>query len=292
MLLNYIIVIYLLVAFLLQASLVYGNSEVGSLHVHASSYANGTPDNYSYETSIFQLCESYNLATGVCEGDIYNVETDTGEPVICDIAAGMTFNYIRFVTKNEVSMKASATYTEAQKDSGLGGIYYPITSNSCATDSSVTNTDGVVGVGAVNGTASLQLMTGHTVPGNETDQPSAVGQRFSGSETNKQLKFSNMVGTAFESVITIAANRTVAVGDLGSLVWAGNADSEKIDWILPLTSSYTTKPNQQPFLSIVVNLADTVWAQTLSIHAGSFEIVPESCLIWAAGITFDVTLSD
>ena len=58
-------VIYLLVAFLLQAPLVYGHSEVASLHVHASSYANGTPDNYSYETSIFQLCESYNLATGI-----------------------------------------------------------------------------------------------------------------------------------------------------------------------------------------------------------------------------------
>ena len=189
---------------------------------------------------------------------------------------------------NGYTMKASATYTDAQKT--YPGGYYAVDSDSCATNSAVTNVDGVIGQGTINGTASAQVMTGHTAPGNETNNPSAVGEKFSGSISTTPLKLSSLIGSAWENGLIANFGYAITTSSGGSAVWVGNADTE-IDYIVPLTSTYITT-GKQPLLTIKVNVANTVNAQTIGIHAGSTEIIPENCLIWNSGITLDLTLSD
>ena len=133
-------------------------------------------------------------------------------------------------------------------------------------------------------------MTGHTAPGNETNNPSAVGEKFSGSISTTPLKLSSLIGSAYENALIANFGYAITTSSGGSAVWVGNADTE-IDYIVPLTSTYITT-GKQPLLTIKVNVANTVNAQTIGIHAGSTEIIPENCLIWNSGITLDLTLSD
>ena len=282
---------------------VKAHSAVSSAHMHMSQYAVSTPESYILTTKDFTFCEGYNVATGVCTGDTYEVLSDTGNSRSCDavtpgvdcvwasslnIPAGLTFNYVRQTMMNGYTMKASATYTDAQKT--YPGGYYAVDSDSCATNSAVTNVDGVIGQGTINGTASAQIMTGHTAPGNETNNPSGVGEKFSGSISTTPLKLSSLIGSAYENALIANFGYAITTSSGGSAVWVGNADTE-IDYIVPLTSTYITT-GKQPLLTIKVNVANTVNAQTIGIHAGSTEIIPENCLIWNSGITLDLTLSD
>ena len=301
--LNLIILSILMTFCALIPRVLLAHSAVSSLHMHMSQYAVSTPESYILTTKDFTFCESYNLATGVCTGDTYEVPSDTANSRSCDavapgadcvwasslnIPAGLTFNYVRQTMMNGYTMKASATYTDAQKT--YPGGYYAVESDSCATNSAVTNVDGVIGQGAVNGTASAQVMTGHTAPGNETNNPSAAGEKFSGSISTTPLKLSSLIGSAYENALIANFGYAITTSSGGSAVWVGNADTE-IDYIIPLTSTYITT-GKQPLLTIKVNVANTVSAQTIAIHAGSTEIIPENCLIWNSGITLDLTLSD
>mgnify|MGYP006125907911 FL=1 len=303
--LNLIILSVLMVFSTLIPRELLAHSAVATLHYHMSGLSVSTPENFILTTNAFKFCESYNVATGACTGDQHVVPSDTGNPKSCDLVsvtdecvwasslnmpAGLTFNYVKMVMMNGYTMKATGTYTDAQKAFSLSAPYYAITSDTCTTNNAITNIDGVIGQGSVDGTASAQVMTGHTVPGNETDNPPAAGQRFSGTKTTSPLKLSSMMGSAYENALVSNASSSTGVGDLGTAVWTGNSDTE-MDYIVPLTSTYTTT-GKQPKLTVAVNINNTVKSQTIDIHYGSTSVIAPNCLIWNAGVTMDLTLTD